>query len=106
MAKKGQVFLDNSVIQHSKSKIESAENPTNITAPAKPKSRVYANEALENVDRNKLKNVHMDLETEVKIMEIKTARVRRHIKSTSDSIMYEAIVDWLERNYDKEIKGE
>lgn len=99
MAKK-QIFLDPNVVENSKQRVANAESPSIIQEKLRP--QVFPNAQMDTVVRNKLKNVHMDLDTEVKVIEVKTARMRRNIKSTFDSIMYEAIVEWLNNHYEEE----
>ena len=54
-----------------------------------------------SADRGPIMNVHVPKNIKKKIIDIKDARWQLGERVTTDTIIYECIIDWLNRNYDK-----
>lgn len=73
------------------------QNQSAIPVEAKPKKKIEERVA----DRGPMMNVHVPLDIKKKIMDVKNARNLMGEKISVDTIIYECILAWLDKNYDK-----
>lgn len=71
--------------------------PVGTSAQPIPKKKVEERVA----DRGPMMNVHVPLDIKKKIMDVKNARNLMGEKISVDTIIYECILAWLDKNYDK-----
>lgn len=85
--------------KESREGIERKESKEGIERKEGKQRRVEVRSA----DRGPMMNVHVPLDMKEQLEQVKSARRRNGIKVTTDTIIYEAIVEWLSKNYDKEV---
>lgn len=106
MAKK--IILPESLKGDIISNLEQAEKQTsvpsgNIPLATEPATTLNRRVGERSADRGPMMNVHVTMETKEQLERVKAARRRRGIKVTTDTLIYEAVVSWLENNFNKEL---